>query len=76
MGQGRFHPQEPQAGWSGGEGVWGRHPRVFPPLLQGRWLRWPHLLLTHHPELLSWQHILIQEEMGTSAYLTKEEAAP
>ena len=31
MGQGSLHPQEPKAGESGGEGVLGRHPRVFPP---------------------------------------------
>lgn len=54
----------------------GKHPRVFPPSLQGRWLRSLHLLLTQHAELLPWQHTPIQKGMGTSPCLTREEAAP
>lgn len=50
MGQG-----SPRLVGQGEVGCWEGTPGSSIPSLQGRWL---HLLLTHHPELLSWQHML------------------
>lgn len=57
-GRETFTLRSPRLVGQGEKGCRGGSPGSSIPSLQGRWLRWLHLLLPRHPELLSWQHTL------------------